>query len=138
MYGISDIGPVFTEDQCGAGISTDRDLLQIWSHSPLRYADHVKTPTLFIHSEEDYRCPLAEGIQFFTALRQRGVESRMCIFKGENHELSRSGKPKHRLRRLQEITDWFDRYSCADGSSSASVSDSAAASGSAAGSASAK
>ena len=28
-----------------------------------------------------------------------------------NHELSRSGKPKHRVRRLQEITDWFEKYS---------------------------
>ena len=40
-----------------------------------------------------------------------GVEARLCMFRGENHELSRSGKPKHRVRRLQEITDWFEKYS---------------------------
>ena len=34
----------------------------------------------------------------------------MVIFKGENHELSRSGKPKHRVRRLKEITDWFEKH----------------------------
>ena len=34
----------------------------------------------------------------------------MVCFRGENHELSRSGKPKHRIRRLKEITDWFNRY----------------------------
>ncbi len=46
----------------------------------------------------------------FTALKAHGVPARLCIFKGENHELSRSGKPKHRVRRLKEITDWFDKY----------------------------
>ena len=46
----------------------------------------------------------------FTAIKDHGVEARMCIFKGENHELSRSGKPKHRVRRLKEITEWFSRF----------------------------
>ena len=63
-----------------------------------------------IHSEQDYRCWLAEGIQMFTALKYHGVEARLCMFRGENHELSRSGKPKHRLRRLTEITNWFEKY----------------------------
>ena len=44
----------------------------------MKYADKVKTPTLFIHSEEDYRCWLAEGIQMFTALKYHGVEARLC------------------------------------------------------------
>ena len=38
------------------------------------------------------------------------VEARLCMFRGENHELSRSGKPKHRIRRLTEITNWFEKY----------------------------
>jgi len=70
----------------------------------------VKTPTLFIHSDEDYRCPIAEGWQMFSALKYHGVESRLCMFKGENHELSRGGKPLHRQRRLDEITNWFEKY----------------------------
>ena len=40
----------------------------------------------------------------------RGIPTRMCIFKGENHELSRSGRPKHRMRRLNEITAWIEKY----------------------------
>jgi dipeptidyl aminopeptidase/acylaminoacyl peptidase len=76
----------------------------------MKYADNVKTPTLFIHSEEDYRCWLAEGLQMFTSLKYNGVESKLVMFRGENHELSRSGKPKHRVRRLKEITAWFDNY----------------------------
>ncbi|MCK9526910.1 MAG: prolyl oligopeptidase family serine peptidase, partial [Limnochordia bacterium] len=61
-------------------------------------------------SEEDYRCWLPEGLQMFTALKYHGVESRLCMFRGETHELSRSGKPKHRIRRLEEITSWFNRF----------------------------
>ena len=83
---------------------------EIWRVSPLKYAQNVKTPTLFIHSFEDYRCPYPEGMQLFTAIRCQGVDARMCLFKGENHELSRSGKPLHRSRRLKEITEWICKY----------------------------
>ncbi len=105
---LSDIGPFFTKDQCGLLVWDDLDLL--WEQSPLKYADKVTTPTLVIHSDEDYRCPMAEGLQMFSALRYHGVPTRLVLFKGENHELSRSGKPKHRVRRLKEITEWFEKY----------------------------
>lgn len=104
----TDIGYYFVEDQ-NAGTPWNNQE-KLWEHSPLKYADRVKTPTLFLHSEEDYRCWLTEGLQMFTALKFWGVESRLCMFRGENHELSRSGKPKHRLRRLKEITEWFNKH----------------------------
>ena len=105
---ISDIGPVFGPDQCGA--SSPFDTEKLWEHSPLKYVQNAKTPTLFIHSEQDHRCPLEQGIQMMQALNVQGVETRMCMFKGENHELSRSGKPLHRIRRLNEITQWFEKH----------------------------
>lgn len=46
----------------------------------------------------------------FTALKMHGVESRLCLFKGETHELSRSGKPQNRIRRMEEILGWMDKY----------------------------
>ncbi len=104
----SDIGYWFGADQMAADPWDDPD--KMWFHSPLRYADRVKTPTLFIHSAEDYRCWIPEGLQMFTALKYHGVEARLCWFKGETHELSRSGKPKHRVRRLKEMAAWFERY----------------------------
>lgn len=107
-FGTTDIGYFFVQDQHLA--TPWSDFQKLWWHSPMKYADKVKTPTLFIHSDEDYRCWLTEAIQMFTSLKYHGVDSRMVIFKGENHELSRSGKPKHRLRRLKEITDWFNKY----------------------------
>ena len=82
----------------------------LWEHSPLAYADRVKTPTLFIQSDEDYRCWMGDALQMLQALLLHGVPARMCLFHGENHELSRSGKPKHRVRRIKEITVWFDKW----------------------------
>jgi len=107
-FATTDIGYYFVDDQNAATPWNDHE--KLWYHSPLKYADRVKTPTLFIHSEEDYRCWLPEGIQMFTALKYHGVESKLVMFREENHELSRSGKPKHRIRRLEEITKWFDKY----------------------------
>ena len=108
FYGVADIGYFFATDQCDGNPFDDAE--KLWKQSPLRYAANVVTPTLFIHSDEDYRCPLPEGLQMYTALADRGVPTRLCMFHGENHELSRSGKPKHRVRRLTEITDWFEKY----------------------------
>jgi len=109
-FNTTDIGYYFNKDAIGCDPWEPQGADKLWWHSPLKYADRVKTPTLFIHSEEDYRCWLAEGLQMFTALRYHGVESRLVLFRDENHELSRSGKPKHRARRLREIVSWFDRY----------------------------
>ncbi len=107
-FGTTDIGYYFNTDQ---NLSTPWDNVEkMWFHSPLKYANLAVTPTLFIHSEEDYRCWLAEGLQMFTALKYHGVDARLCMFRGENHELSRSGKPRHRVRRLEEITNWFEKY----------------------------
>jgi len=108
MYGTSDIGFHFTEDQNHGNVWDTPQ--KLWEHSPLKYIKNVKTPTLIIHSDEDYRCPKEQGEQFFTALVDLGIETRMVLFHGENHELSRSGKPSNRLVRLQEITNWMNKY----------------------------
>lgn len=107
-FGTTDIGYYFNVDQNASSPWDNPE--KLWWHSPMKYADKVKTPTLFIHSEEDYRCWLTEGIQMFTSLKYHGVPARLCMFRGENHELSRSGKPKHRLKRLTEITNWFEHF----------------------------
>ena len=106
---LSDIGYQFCPDQ-NATDEPIRDYDKLWDHSPLKYVDNVKTPTLFIHSDQDYRCPLPEGMQMMQALAHRNVETRLVVFHGENHELSRSGKPSHRIRRLSEITEWFNKH----------------------------
>ncbi|MDR1379404.1 MAG: S9 family peptidase [Synergistaceae bacterium] len=108
MTGLSDIGHYFVADQQAADVWSDVD--KLWWHSPLKYADQIKTPTLVIHSDEDHRCEVSQGLQMFSALKRNGVESKICVFKGENHELSRGGRPKSRLARLQEIIKWFKEH----------------------------
>ena len=83
---------------------------KMWAQSPLKYAFNATTPTLFIQSDEDYRCWMSEPIQMFNVLKRKGVPTKMCLFHGENHELSRSGKPQNRLSRLEEIAAWFNKY----------------------------
>lgn len=109
FYGVSDIGYYFANDQTGSKDPWE-DLDKMRNQSPLKYADKVVTPTLFIHSDEDYRCPLEQALQMYTKIKLNGVDTKMFVFHGENHELSRSGKPKPRLKRLQEIKKWFDGY----------------------------
>lgn len=110
FYGVSDIGFRFAFDQNKTSWE-DRDVFSVlWDHSPMKYVRQTKTPTLILHSDEDYRCPLEQGIQFYTALVDAAVAAKLVIFKKENHELSRSGKPKARDKRLNVITQWMDKY----------------------------
>ncbi len=110
FYGVSDIGYYFADDQNAADMFTLKGQQKYWDRSPLKYAKNFKTPTLIIHSTADYRCPIDQGYQLFSALKVRNIDSKMVIFKDETHELSRSGKPKGRIKRLTEITEWFNRY----------------------------
>jgi len=108
FWGTSDIGPHFTEDQIGGDPWTSSEKLE--NDSPLTYAPRVQTPLLLVHSMEDYRCWMVEGLEFFTALKKLGKEAEMVLFPGENHDLSRVGKPKHRAARLMHYIRWFDEH----------------------------
>ena len=104
----SDIGHTFT--RVNHGTVTRENAEELWERSPLKYADRCTTPTLFIHSDNDYRCWMGEGISMFSALKMHGCPARLVLFKQENHELSRSGRPRGRIRRMEEILNWMDRY----------------------------
>ncbi len=80
-------------------------------YSPITYITKVQTPMLFILGEADYRTPpTAGGEDFFRALKYRRIDTVMVRFPGESHELSRSGQPWHRVERLENIVNWFDKY----------------------------
>jgi dipeptidyl aminopeptidase/acylaminoacyl peptidase len=81
------------------------------ARSPITHVAKVKTPMMFIDGDEDLRTPPANGGEvMFRALKYLKVPAVMVRFPGETHELSRSGKPKHRVERLQHILGWFDKY----------------------------
>jgi dipeptidyl aminopeptidase/acylaminoacyl peptidase len=102
--GSSDIGYFFTEAYAG----TDPALVA--AQSPLTHADKIDIPTLIIHSEHDWRCPVEQAQRLFVALKARGVPTELLLFPGEGHEMSRAGLPSHRLARFDAILDWWSRY----------------------------
>ena len=108
FYGTSDVPRLMS-----AEFDTEpwEDPDKFWQHSPLAYAHNVKTPTLIIHSENDFRVPIEQAEQLFAWIR-RATDSpvKMLRYPREGHELSRSGEPAHRISRLTEMVKWFDTY----------------------------
>jgi len=79
--------------------------------SPITYVANVTTPLMLIEGEADMRTPPADGgEQMFRALKYLHKPTVMVRFPDETHELSRSGKPWHRVERLRHIVGWFDKY----------------------------
>lgn len=99
--GTSDIGWFFGEEYSGA--------YQV-EQSPLTWADNITTPTMIIHSERDFRCPLEQGQRLFARLKRNNVPTRLLVFPGEGHELSRAGQPRHRVARFEHILDWWSEH----------------------------
>ncbi len=108
FFGTSDIGFTFVEMQ----FETEPwdDVGKLLHYSPISYVKNMVTPLLILHSEEDYRCPIEQGEQLFIALKKLGRETEFVRFPDEDHNLSRNGKPAHRVERLRHITRWFERH----------------------------
>jgi dipeptidyl aminopeptidase/acylaminoacyl peptidase len=98
----------------GHSADFDGDLFEkfdlYWDRSPLKYAKNVKTPTLVLHSDMDFRVPIEQGEQWFRALRHFGVPSEIVFFPRENHNLTRTGEPRHLVESLNWQVYWFDKY----------------------------
>lgn len=103
FVGSSDIGWFFPGEYHG---SPEGGVAQ----SPMTHVDRVTTPTLVIHSEADWRCPVEQGQRWFAALRLRGVRTELLLFPGEGHELSRSGRPRHRRERFEHLLRWWGEH----------------------------
>ena len=109
MYGTSDIGYWFQEAH-----AVDRapweNLQWYLERSPLSYAKDIRTPLLIVHSESDLRCPMEQAEQLYVALKKLKRAVRFVRFPDEDHELSRSGRPRHRLARFRILLDWFGEH----------------------------
>jgi dipeptidyl aminopeptidase/acylaminoacyl peptidase len=81
-----------------------------WDRSPLKYAKNVKTPILILHSDNDLRVPLEQGEQWFRALKLYGATAEFVVFPRENHNLTRTGEPRHLVESLNWQVYWFDKY----------------------------
>jgi dipeptidyl aminopeptidase/acylaminoacyl peptidase len=81
------------------------------ARSPITHVANVTTPLMLVNGDADYRTPASDGGEMmFRALKYLKVPTVMVRFPGETHELSRAGKPSHRLERLRHIAGWFDRW----------------------------
>jgi dipeptidyl aminopeptidase/acylaminoacyl peptidase len=107
MYGTDDVALVSLDPELGTPWEHPE---RYWELSPIRKVAKITAPLLIIHSEEDYRCPMEQAEQLFIALKKLGRTVEFVRYQGENHELSRAGKPKNRADRLRRTLGWFDRY----------------------------
>jgi dipeptidyl aminopeptidase/acylaminoacyl peptidase len=95
----------FTEWEFHGNPWDNPELYTKWS--PHMYAKNFKTPTIVVHGELDYRVPLDQGLQLFTALQRRGVPSKLIIFPDEGHWVL---KPQNSKLWYQQLGDWFDQW----------------------------
>jgi dipeptidyl aminopeptidase/acylaminoacyl peptidase len=107
--GTADIGWFFGEAYTGTAPE------QVAAQSPMAAVDRVRTPTLVIHSEQDYRCPLEQGQRWFAGLLRNGVDTEFLVFPGESHLLTLDGRPRHRRQRFDHLLRWWGSRLPVDG-----------------------
>jgi len=107
LWGTSEVGRML-ESELGGKPSEIEELYRM--NSPLTFADKISVPLLLIHSENDFRCPIEQSEQLFTALKRRGADVELLRFSEADHGLSRVGPPRLRAARLEAIVDWFRRH----------------------------
>jgi acylaminoacyl-peptidase len=82
---------------------------QYIARSPSFFANKVKTPTMVLTGEEDWRTPISQSEEFYFLLKQRGVDTVLVRFPREPHGI-RGAFPSHRVQRLEHILQWFERH----------------------------
>jgi len=112
MYGCSDNGPcsIIAQDLAKGKAPWENPDVYLKA-SPISYVENVKTPVLIIHGENDLRCPVEQGEQFFSALKKLNKTVKFVRFPGEPHaNIHRMNKPSHTTEALQISLKWFDEY----------------------------
>ena len=74
---------------------------------PFFHADRITTPTLFLCGEKDFNVPLINSEQMYQALISLGVPTKLVIYPGQYHGLS---KPSYIQDRLQRMIEWYGEY----------------------------
>jgi dipeptidyl aminopeptidase/acylaminoacyl peptidase len=76
--------------------------------SPISYVKNVKTPTMIMTGENDYRAPIAEIEQYYTALKLNKVETVMVRIQESGHEIQ--DKPSNQINKIAYTLGWFDKF----------------------------
>ena len=80
-----------------------------WKRSPLAYVGNVKTPTMVIAGELDYRTPIGEAEQFYQALKLRKVDTALVRVPGASHDIS--ARPSLLNAKVAYVLGWFEAHS---------------------------
>jgi dipeptidyl aminopeptidase/acylaminoacyl peptidase len=75
--------------------------------SPSMFVKDFKTPTLVIHGEQDFRVPVSQGMQLFTALKSQKVPSKLLLFPDEGHWVL---KPQNTVLWYSQFLDWIGQW----------------------------
>ncbi len=108
MAGSSDAGHDLAAHELGALPHVDRE--RYAAMSPMARVEDVRTPTLVVHGAADLRCPVGQAQQWYTALRERGVPTRLVLYPEGSHLFILDGPPSHRVDFNRRVADWVERY----------------------------
>ncbi|HEY8561539.1 MAG TPA: S9 family peptidase [Pyrinomonadaceae bacterium] len=75
--------------------------------SPHKFAANFKTPTLVTAGELDYRVPVDQSLQLFTALQLNGTPSKLVIIPDEGHWIL---KPQNSEFWYGQVSDWLNKH----------------------------
>ncbi len=107
LYYLSDVGEAFATDLGGL----PHEIPDVYrSRSPLTFAHRCTTPTLMLHGDEDYRCPIAEAEQFFRVLIDVGCTTELVRIPRCNHMGDSHGPLSARVGQNEALLDWFERF----------------------------
>ncbi|MBO0831112.1 MAG: serine hydrolase, partial [Actinobacteria bacterium] len=108
MAGSSDAGHFLSEYELTVPSWDDNGRYDVMS--PMARVARVRTPTLILHGAADLRCPVDQAKQWHTALRERGVPTRLVLYPEGSHLFILEGKPSHRLDFNRRVADWVEQY----------------------------
>lgn len=105
-FGTGDIDSAYAERQYGLPWEAEPTYRE---RSPLTYAPKITTPTLIIHPENDYRCPIEQGEQLYVWLKKLGrAPVEFIRVPRSSHTVNAS--PRQRLQVREKVFEWIERY----------------------------
>ena len=88
------------------------DAAHYMERSPLSLVGNVKTPTLVMTGEADYRTPISESEQYYQALKLRRVETALVRVPGASHDIA--ARPSQLIAKVAHVLGWFEKHRVRD------------------------
>jgi dipeptidyl aminopeptidase/acylaminoacyl peptidase len=110
MSGTSDLGALWLGLQFGRFWESEETWHWYRARSPITYVENISTPLLLLQSENDYRCPIEQGEQLYTALCARHQTVELIRFPNASHVIAGTASPHHRYFQWKLTLDWFETH----------------------------